>query len=187
MARDPEAAEGETFDLVFAAHHDYVYGLAHALLGNPQDAEDATQDVFVRVYKALPGYRPERASLRTWLTQIVVNACRTHRRREFWRRRTTVSAEAAAPDLAGLVDPSVWGAPESQALQAELRRSMGAVLATLGPDHRMALVLHYYVDLPCPEIARLLGCSLGTVYSRLHYARRRVQAQLEARLPGEDA
>src|SRR5437016_1861797 len=90
MVADQEGAPVETFDLLFHAQHDYVYRLAHALLGDPHDAEDVTQDVFLRVYKALDSYRPERGGLRTWLTQIVVNACRTHRRRNFWRHRAAV-------------------------------------------------------------------------------------------------
>src|SRR5689334_15547530 len=183
-----ETTQVDGFDLVFAVHHDYVYRLAHALLGHPQDAEDVTQEVFLRVYKALPSYRPDRASLRTWLTQIAVNACRTHRRRNFWRWGRQQALPPDDPALAEtLVDPSPWTAPESQALRVELRAAVRAVLAGLRPDHRAVLVLHYYLDLPCPEIARLLGCAEGTVYSRLHYARRRVQAQLErgAWQPGE--
>ena len=54
----------DLFDRVFTEYHDYVYRLAHALLGHPQDAEDLTQEVFLRVYRALPSYRPERAGLR---------------------------------------------------------------------------------------------------------------------------
>jgi len=171
----------ESFDQVFDLYHDYVYRLAHALVGHPQDAEDVTQEVFLRVYKALPSYQPDRGSLRTWLTQVVVNACRTHRRRNFWRWGRPL-ASVDDPTLAdALIDPSPWNAPEKQALQAELRQAVGEVLATLRPDHRAVLVLHYYLDLSCPEIARILDCAEGTVYSRLHYARRRVQAQLEGR------
>src|SRR5436190_1060846 len=80
-----EAARSDSFDLVFNAHHDYVYNLAHLLLRNLQDAEDVTQEVFLRVYKALPTYEPERATMRTWLTRVTVNACQTHRRRNFLR------------------------------------------------------------------------------------------------------
>src|SRR5205809_1074235 len=89
LVLDQEGTQVEAFDRVFHAHHDYVYRLAHALLGDPHDAEDVTQDVFLRVYRALESYRAERGALRTWLTQIVVNTCRTHRRRNFWRRRAT--------------------------------------------------------------------------------------------------
>ncbi|HMA37449.1 MAG TPA: RNA polymerase sigma factor [Chloroflexia bacterium] len=178
------AAPDETFDMVFSVHHDYVYHLARALLGHPQDAEDVTQEVFLRVYKALPSYTAERGTLRTWLTRIVVNSCQTHRRRSvlrrLWQRPPTAGDQDAVQDLA---DSSAWGAPESQALQAELRQTVKTLLARLGLEHRTVLVLHYYLDFSCPEIARILDCSEGTVYSRLHYARRRVQSQLASQ-PG---
>lgn len=178
-----ESARAESFDFVFNAHHDYIYNLAYCLLRNAQDAEDVTQDVFLRVYKALPSYDPERASIRTWLTKMAVNACQTHRRRNFLRNLLSrePDPDSEAPDP---IDPSLWGAPEDHALQSEVRRTVKEVLAKIRPEHRTVLVLHYYLDLSCPEIARILECPEGTVYSRLHYARRVVQAQLERRMPG---
>jgi RNA polymerase sigma-70 factor (ECF subfamily) len=177
-----ETANADAFDLVFNVHHDYVYGLARNLLGNAQDAEDVTQDVFLRVYKALPSYQPERSSIRTWLTRLAVNACQTHRRRNFLRSllsRTPDDGEEA-PDQEDL---SLWGAPEAHAVQSELRQAVKQVLAKLKLEHRTVVVLHYYLDLSCQEIARILECPEGTVYSRLHYARRVVQAQLERHSP----
>src|SRR5690349_21324624 len=73
-----EATHEDAFVTFFRAHRDYVYRLACLLLGHPQDAEDVTQEVFLRLYKALPSCAPERASLRTWLTRVVVNTCHTH-------------------------------------------------------------------------------------------------------------
>src|SRR5262249_29624036 len=137
-----------------------------------------------RVYKALPTYQADRASLRTWLTRIVVNACQTHRRRNWLRRLWQRPALPDDPDEATPpaepVDSSLWGAPEAHVLQAELRQAATAVLDGLRPEHRIVLVLHYYPDLPCPEIARILDCPEGTIYSRLHYARRLVQTRLES-------
>jgi RNA polymerase sigma-70 factor, ECF subfamily len=182
LAFGREAAHAGSFDFVFNAHHEYVYNLANALLRNAQDAEDVTQDVFLRLYKALPSYEPERASMRTWLTRMAVNACQTHRRRNFLRGLWKHVADDGE-DTLELVDLSPWGAPEEHALRAEMRRTVKEVLARLRLDHRTVLVLHYYLDLSCAEIAAILECPEGTVYSRLHYARRLVQAQLERRAP----
>ncbi len=180
MALESESVQTDSFDIVFNAHRAYVYSLTHTLLGNAQDAEDVTQDVFLRVYKALPSYKPERASMRTWLTKLTINACNTHRRRNFlhhlWRR-TPIDGD----DAIELEDLSVLGAPEDYALSTELRRTVKDVLSKLRPEHRTVLVLHYYMDMSCPEIAEILECPEGTVYSRLHYARRLVRAQLENR------
>jgi RNA polymerase sigma-70 factor (ECF subfamily) len=184
MALGRETAHEDSFVLVFRVHRDYVYRLAYLLLNNAEDAEDVTQEVFLRLYRALPAGQPERASLRTWLTRVVVNACHTHRRRNFlhrlWRRRPAEPDDEEGNDaILAVADPSPWGMPEGQALQAELRQTLQAILTRLRPEHRAVLVLHYYLDLSCPEIARILDCPEGTVYSRLHYARRLVQARLE--------
>jgi RNA polymerase sigma-70 factor (ECF subfamily) len=203
-----EVTQAEAFDSLFDAYHDDVYGLACALLGNAQDAEDVTQDVFLRAYRALPSYRPERAALRTWLASIVVNACKTHRRRNFlrnlWQRAADgnddikghgngaagCDGDGARPGGSGrgyrgqatilaVADQSTWGAPEEHALQAEVRQSVRDVLAKLRMEHRVVVVLHYYEQLSCQEIARILECPDGTVRSRLHYARRMVKIHLE--------
>lgn len=175
-----EATHTDGFDLVFNLHHDYVYGLAHAFLRNAQDAEDVTQDVFLRVHKSLASYQPERASMRTWLTKMAVNACKAHRRRNFlhnlWQHKS--SDDDAVLEA---IDLSPWVAPEDHALRAEVRRTIRDVLARLRHEQRMVLILHYYLDLSCPEIATILECPEGTVRSRLYYARRMVQAQLECR------
>jgi RNA polymerase sigma-70 factor (ECF subfamily) len=182
MALESESVSTDAFDVVFNAHRVYVYSLTHTLLGNAQDAEDVTQDVFLRVYRALPSYQPERATMRTWLTKLTVNACNTHRRRNFLHRllkRTPLDEDEEA--TYGLVDTSLLGAPEDHAVNSELRRTVGEVLSKLRHEHRTVLVLHYYMDMSCPEIAEVLDCPEGTVYSRLHYARRMVRADLERR------
>ena len=179
MALGREAVREDAFDFVFNAHNDYVYNLAYILLRNVQDAEDVTQEVFLRVYRALPTFEPGPASVRTWLTRLVTNACLTHRRRNFLRRLLQhTPIDGSAPDP---VDSSSWGAPEDLVLQAELRQTLKHVLAQLRMEHCTVLVLRYYLDLSCSEIASILDCPEGTVYSRLYYARRILHTQLERR------
>src|SRR5215210_6796068 len=84
VGREAVRNDAGSFDAVFNTYRDYVYALTHAILGNEQDAEDVTQEVFLQVYKALPTYQPERASMRTWLATIAVNACHRYKR---YRRR----------------------------------------------------------------------------------------------------
>jgi RNA polymerase sigma-70 factor (ECF subfamily) len=179
LGREAASNNAESFDFVFSVHRDYVYGLTHALLGNTQDAEDVTQDVFLRVYKALHTYRPERASMRTWLTKMAVNACNTHRRRTilrgFWQQNANDDNNPALERI----DSSILAAPEDHAMRAEVRKAVRDAITALRPEHRTVLVLHYYMDFSCPEIAAVLECPEGTVYSRLHYARRVIQSKLE--------
>lgn len=170
-----------TFEWVFSTYHTLVYRLAYALLGHAQDAEDVTQEVFLRVYKALPRYEPERASLRTWITQVTVNACQSQRRRRILQRwwQPLPDADSALAERI-FPDPSPWVAPEDQALRAEVRRILQSELAQLRPEHRVVLILYYYLEYSCAEIAQITNASEGTVCSRLYYARRRLQARLEA-------
>src|SRR5207237_9707294 len=134
---------------------------------------DVTQEICLRGEKALPSDEPARASLRTWLTKLAVNACQTHRRRNFLHRLWRHTAPTPAPDDGwDLIDTSPWGAPEDEALRNEVRLLIRKVLNEMRPEHRTVLILHYYLDLPCAEIARVVDCPEGTVYSRLHYARR---------------
>src|SRR5436190_11287766 len=116
MALGREQAYADSFDIVYDAHHDYVLGLVYALLGDAQDAEDVTQEVFLSVYKALPTYDPARAGMRTWLTKLTVNACRMHRRRNFLRnllQRRIGSTNGADDGASEVIDLSLLAAPEA--------------------------------------------------------------------------
>jgi RNA polymerase sigma-70 factor, ECF subfamily len=200
MALRGGATHADAFDALFAVHHDYVYSLAQALLENTQDAEDVTQEVFLRAYRALPFYQPERATLRTWLTTMVVNACKTHKRRNFLRNLLSrgrgrdrnngyhgvnqyngSSGTLDDEQVLNTADASLWGSPEEHAVQSELRASVKDVLGELRIEHRTVVILHYYQNLSCQEIAQIVGCPEGTVRSRLHYARRIVKVRLEKR------
>jgi RNA polymerase sigma-70 factor (ECF subfamily) len=178
-----EAARAASFDFVFATYFSFVSKLARALLGNVQDAEDVTQEVFLRVYKNLPSYDPERGTMNAWLGKLTVNASRTHQRRSIFHRMwRSSSLDDNAEEVSETMDPSLFGAPEEYFLQAELRKSVAAMLAKLRPKHRTVLVLHHYMELSCVEIAAILDCPEGTVYSRLYHARRLVQTQLEQQM-----
>jgi RNA polymerase sigma-70 factor (ECF subfamily) len=186
MAFGREAVGTEEFDLLFSTHHQYVYGLAQGLLGNPQDAEDVTQEVFLRLYKYFSRFDPQRATMRTWLAHLTVNACRSHRKRNFLRRLMSRSPHQEDGETDNVTDPSTWSVPEARVLRDELRQAVRSVLDGLKWEHKAVLVLHYYMDMPCPEIARVMECPEGTVYSRLHHARRLVQRKLEKGMLGPD-
>jgi RNA polymerase sigma-70 factor (ECF subfamily) len=180
VALSSDAVETISFEMVFTTYYSYVSKLARTLLGSVQDAEDVTQEVFLRVYKSLGTFDPARGSMSAWLGKMTVNACRTHQRRSFFNRLWgSTSPNDGDDEVLELADPSLFGAPEDHALQTELRKTVRGVLAKLRPKHRTVLILHHYMDLSCTEIAAIIGCPEGTVYSRLHYARRVVQAQLE--------
>jgi len=169
-----QAGEAEAFDILFSQHKDQVYRIAIALLKQPQDAEDAVQEVFLRVHRAIDSFDPQRGQFTTWLYQVTVNYCRSRlRRKRFfttpWQKD---QLEERVPD-----NPSV----ERQVLQSEFQQILWEEVNALGDKHRLVVILHYYMDLSCERIAEVLGCRVGTVYSRLHTARHRLQEGLEQR------
>jgi len=163
------------FEQIFTQYSDYVYRLAVAVLGDQAEAEDAVQEVFLRVYRALEHYDPQKAGLSTWLYQITLNYCRSRLR---WRRvravfQQKVKEEVARPDTVPTPHP------EEQVLQSELRQIIWQGINKLKEGYRLVLILHYYMDMPASEIATVLQIPEGTVYSRLHNARRRLREYLK--------
>ncbi len=170
MQRDlVEAArhgDHEAFELLTAAASDRLFGFARLVLGDAHQAEDAVQDALVGAWRGLPHLRdPERWD--AWLHRLIVNACADQGR---LRRRQSVEIplvriSAATGDDAHAVD-------DHDQLDRGFRR--------LKPDHRAAVVLHFYMDLSVAEVADALGVPVGTAKSRIHYAVDALRAALEA-------
>jgi RNA polymerase sigma-70 factor (ECF subfamily) len=179
------AQEAEAFEALVQAHEREMYQLAHRMLRDREEAMDATQEAFLRAFRALPRFRGE-ASLRSWLYGITLNVCRNrlaaasrrHRQREeslTWRDEE--GEERPRP----LGDPAPG--PEQAAYAGELRQALEGALAALPPDHREVVVLREVQGLDYEEIAAILGCALGTVKSRLARARAALRQALEGVWP----
>ncbi|MGA9775778.1 MAG: RNA polymerase sigma factor [Candidatus Dormiibacterota bacterium] len=130
------------------------YRLALAILRRPEAAQDAVQDACFNALRSLSRFRGGPGGLRPWFLAIVTNACRSQMRRSWWRW-SPLSDEVAAEDHA-----------EGAAVRLDLARELG----TLRPDQRAVLALFYYLDLPLPEVARVLGVSEPAARSRLYRA-----------------
>lgn len=177
------AGEGDAsaFEEIVRRHGGLVLGLATRLLGSRADAEDVAQEVFLRVHRGLPSFRGD-ASLRTWITQVTVNAARNHHR---WSRRRRLhltrsldepAAEDAPAPREKLADASAG--PERLALSAEAGHRVEEALARLPEEYRDAIVLRESGGLSYEEIAARLGVRIGTVKSRIARARARLQEAL---------
>lgn len=154
-------------------HAPAIYRLGWAMLRQAQAAEDVVQETFLRAHKARQRFDPGRASFGTWLYQIALNYCRSHLRRKRlltipWLRKT-----GEQPDL-----PDGRPGPESHALRSEYQRMLWEAVQNLSTPLREVIILHYYMELPAVEIAVMLNCPEGTIYSRLHNARRRLAGVL---------
>ncbi|WP_036518995.1 MULTISPECIES: RNA polymerase sigma factor SigE [unclassified Nocardioides] len=176
--RQPPAAPGDpelSWERIVEEHSDRVYRLALRLTGNRHDAEDLTQEVFVRVFRSLHTYRP--GTFEGWLHRITTNLFLDQARRKQRIRFDALSDERAAR-LA-----SASPAPELAYADQTFDDDVEAALAALPPDFRAAVVLCDIEGLSYEEIAEILGAKLGTVRSRIHRGRSLLRKALAHRAP----
>lgn len=153
-----------------------AYLLALQLLGNPEDARDASQNALMSFFSRLDRLEPGRP-VRPWLLTIVRNASLDLMRRRTVRRSDSLD-ERREEFGAEVIDRHAD--PEADSRRSELRRDLWCALGRLKPKEREILVLRDYQDLTYAEIANVLSIPVGTVMSRLHRARRSLRSQLEA-------
>jgi RNA polymerase sigma-70 factor (ECF subfamily) len=149
-----------------------VYRMAFSILDYPDDADDATQEVFLSALRALESFR-ENASLKTWLFSITINVCRSRMQR-FNRRKKLMQILQSLFHLQG-----EQAHPEDEAMKNESNVALWRVIHSLDSKYRIPIVLRYYHDLPVADIAAMLGIPPGTVHSRLNHARERLRALLK--------
>jgi RNA polymerase sigma-70 factor (ECF subfamily) len=183
---DPElcrAAADEGSERAFAALHsryrERIYSLAFTYLGNPDEAEDVTQEVFVRAYRAMGSFKGQ-SQFFTWLYRIALNCCkdwvkqahyvRCDRRDDLWW-----SGCPEGSSLFGRVSKV-----EQSVERREARALLEQALAKLSPEFREALVLREVDGLSYREIGQVLGCSEGTVKSRIFRSRFQMRRILQA-------
>jgi len=165
LVRRSIAGDEPAFAAMVQRYRSFVVTLAYRLCGDPAWAEDIAQDVFVRVWQALPGFRGD-AAFRSWLYRIASNKAIEHLRR----------ARPAGPiEDIPLTDGST---PEDEVLRSDQHEAVRRAVLRLPPQSRLALVLREYQGLSYKEIAAVLSVPIGTVMSRLHYARQRLARDL---------
>lgn len=172
----------EAFARLIGLHERMVYNLAARLLGDPEEAKDMAQDVFLHVFHNIGGFEG-RSSLKTWIYRIVVNQC-ANRRRLWGRRHRSASVDL---DALGGRDEAALSTPDSDSPEACCSRREEAALVQRGLgelsyEHRVILLLREAEDLSCEEIGQTLRLPVGTVKSRLSRARdalRRAMQQME--------
>jgi len=157
---------------LFDQHKALVYRTAYLMLGDARDAEDALQDVFLRAFRALDTYDPERGAFTTWLHKITVNVCLDR------SRRRSPQEDAVPIDLD---DPALASDPADDPFaRLSIIEQAESLLAALDEDQRAVVVLRYYWNLAYQEIADIVGVPLGTVQSRLGRAIRKMRVVMHA-------
>jgi RNA polymerase sigma factor (sigma-70 family) len=164
-----------SWDDVVRDHSARVYRLAYRLTGNSHDAEDLTQEVFVRVFRSLPSYTP--GTFEGWLHRITTNLFLDMARRKQRIRFEGLGEETAA--RLGDGGPSPAQAFDDRHLDSDIQDALKA----LAPEYRAAVILCDIEGLSYEEIADTLGIKLGTVRSRIHRGRAQLRAALEHRRP----
>lgn len=177
---DPEA-----FDQLVLRHQRQVYAVALRMLGSPEEAEEIAQEAFVRAYRGIKGFRRQ-AKVSTWLVSIVMNLCRNRRR--FWlRRRRVIAASLDEPRQTEEdtlerepADPGL--SPSQQLIRREQQKQIADALQLLDETHRSVIILRDIEGYAYEEIARMLGCRVGTIKSRINRARLQLRVLLDGKI-----
>jgi RNA polymerase sigma-70 factor (ECF subfamily) len=158
-----------------------VYLLVYSMISDHHEANEKSQEVFLRVYKHLGSFEGS-SSFYTWLYRITVNLCIDHYRRKKMKSYEYDDTYRNQPSLQEEIFPVVSSAsretPTGRLLREELAAKIREAMDRLSPKHRQVLVLRELEGLSYQEIADVSGISIGTVMSRLHHARKKMQARL---------
>lgn len=178
LLKRAKAGDLAAFDQIMIRHERPVFSVALRLLNRPEDAQDAAQEVFLRLYKNLRRFDQAR-EFSPWLYRMTVNVCR-----DIGRRRSRHSAPSLEA-LTGLEEADA-GAPDprAQAVWAQQKRIVREALKGLPEKQRAALVLRDLEGLSTCEVARILGSSQATVRSQVSTARLRIKKYVERFLRG---
>ncbi len=173
---DPRA-----YDMLVTRHRGRIFAMIRNMIHQEADAWDLSQEVFIKAWNALPRFEAK-ARFSTWLYRIAHNVVY-----DWTRKRRIESAgelndeifERERIDSSSMTTPSVVDAPDESMSHGELRVKIEKALAKLSPDHREAVLLKDVQGLSYKEIAEVMSCSIGTVMSRLFYARQKLQTLLK--------
>ena len=173
--------DAEAFDELVTRYRTRVFGMIYNMVHSEQDAWDLAQDSFVKAWKSIGRFRGK-SSFYTWIYRIVMNVTI-----DWLRKKQVKGAGAEFDDAVQLkeIDPAAKTAPKPEEQpyermeRAELRQKIDNAIAQLSPEHRAVILMKETEDMQYHEIAEALGCSIGTVMSRLFYARKRLQNLLK--------
>jgi RNA polymerase sigma-70 factor (ECF subfamily) len=174
-----QAGDMVAFEELVARHRDKIYARAFSMMRNEEDAIDLSQEAWVKAWQRLKQFQGD-SSFATWMTRIVINLCLDQLRRQ--KRTRAESIEQLDEELGGVERqmPVVASNPTEGLERAELRKRIDKAMVQLSYEHRTVLILHEFEEMEYKQIAKVMNCSIGTVMSRLFYARRRLASLLQS-------
>ena len=170
-----QAGELSAFGELIDRHQRAVYGIVSRMVTSRDDADDLVQDVFVSAYKAIGSFRRD-AKFSTWLHTITVNT--TLKQLKMKKRRSTVSIDDPETGLADMIRTDDEPSPIESLQNREQSEAVRRAIDSLPDKQKIVVVMHYFEQHSCEEIAATLKCSVGTVWSRLHYACKKLRGEL---------
>lgn len=180
VVRRVQGGEVAAFDALIHKYRERLYGVVYNLTSNREDAADLTQDAFIKAFQSIHRFSGQ-SSFFTWLYRIAVNSTISHLRknrlRAFFSLDTLDSEEPVARDIIAALTDKAGG--ERDTYVRELQEKLNDAMQKLSIKHRTVVTLFEIDGLSHQEIAEIMDCSVGTVRSRLHYAKQLLQAELE--------
>jgi len=177
LVRAAQKGDMGAFEELVARHRDKLYARAFSMMRNEEEALDLSQEAWVKGWQRLAQFQGD-SSFGTWMTRIVINLCLDQLRKQ--KRHRTDSIEAMSEESGGVERqmPVITVNPTAGLERVELRKRIDQALGQLSHEHRTVLVLHEFEEMEYKQIAKTMGCSIGTVMSRLFYARRKMASLL---------
>jgi RNA polymerase sigma-70 factor (ECF subfamily) len=177
LVKSAQKGDMAAFEELVARHRDKIYARAFSMMRNEEEATDLSQEAWVKGWQRLVQFQGD-ASFATWMTRIVINLCLDQLRKN--KRVRTESIDEMNEETGGVERqmPVINPNPTEGLERGELRVRIDKALGQLSYEHRTVLVLHEFEEMEYKLIAKKMGCSIGTVMSRLFYARRKMAALL---------
>ena len=178
LVTSAQAGNLEAYDQLVRRLQERVYATIYHMTGNNEDAADLAQETFIKGFQALKTFKGD-SSFYTWIYRIAVNKTinflKQRRNRPHLSLNDLEVNPEHDPDLVALISHQT---PRREVGLSELQAVLNSALLKLSEDHRLVVTLHDIQGLPHEEIARIMDCNVGTVRSRLFYARQQLQAYL---------
>jgi RNA polymerase sigma-70 factor (ECF subfamily) len=171
--RDPPA-----FDMLVERYQQRAWRLARSMLGNDTDANDVSQDAFIRLYESAHRF-DGRSRFSTWFNRILVNLCIDHYRRNRWWRKFIPLSNPDDPEAPIIDPPSPEPGPELETIRGAQIGQLREALGHLSPNQRAALLLHVHEGYTSREIAAVLNCSDNTARVHVHRAIAQLKKELK--------
>ena len=173
LVRASQRGKTQAYEELVFRHRDKIFARAFSMLRNEEEALDFSQEAWIKGWQRLKQFKRD-ASFTTWMTRIVINLCLDHLRKR--KRQATDSLEQIEDEGGGIERrlPVEKFNPTEKMEREELRGEIDLAMEKLSYEHRTVLLLHEFEEMEYKEIAKAMQCSIGTVMSRLFYARRRL-------------